>query len=117
MNISRAANQVSTQIVQVASHPLVCHPSVCAATLSGPAKATNRSVVGSHYEENPLAFYQSPAYQILATVSMLASGYHGYKRNNDSVGWAIGWGLLGSMFPIITPFVAVVQGYAEPEKK
>lgn len=35
--------------------------------------------------------------------------YHGYKRN-DSVGWAIGWGLLGGMFPVIVIPVAFAQG-------
>lgn len=57
----------------------------------------------------------STAYAILSTVSMAASAYHGYKRNN-SIGWALGWGLLGSMFPVITPVVALAQGYAKPAK-
>jgi len=54
-------------------------------------------------------------YQVVGTVSMAVSAYHGYKRD-DSVGWAIGWGLLGGLFPIITPVVAVAQGYAKPKK-
>lgn len=39
--------------------------------------------------------------------------YHGYKRNN-SVGWAIAWGLLGGLFPIITIPVAIAQGFGKP---
>lgn len=49
---------------------------------------------------------------VISTVSMAASAYHGYKRN-DSVGWAIGWGLLGALFPIITPTIAVAQGFGK----
>lgn len=63
----------------------------------------------------------SAGYAILGTVSMVASAYHGYKRNDvpggSPIGWAIGWGALGSLFPVITPVVALAQGYAEPAKK
>ncbi len=51
----------------------------------------------------------------ISTISMAASAYHGYKRNN-SVGWAIWWGLMGSIFPVITPVIAYAEGYAEPAK-
>jgi len=47
-------------------------------------------------------------------VSTGLSAYHGYKRN-DSVGWAVAWGLLGGLFPIITPAVAFAQGFADPK--
>jgi hypothetical protein len=60
-------------------------------------------------------------YGLLSTVSMVASAYHGYKRNDvpggSPIGWALGWGALGSLFPVITPVVAIAQGYAEPEKQ
>ncbi len=49
----------------------------------------------------------------LSTVSGAISAYHGYKRN-QSVGWAIVWYLLGSIFPVITPVVAFAQGYGKP---
>lgn len=56
---------------------------------------------------------------IVAGVVVLASAgfsaYHGYKRNN-SVGWGIGWGFLGLIFPIITPGVAIIQGYGKRAK-
>jgi hypothetical protein len=48
----------------------------------------------------------------LSTASMAASAYHGYKRN-DSVGWALGWGFLGAVFPVITPTIAVAQGFGK----
>ena len=44
-----------------------------------------------------------------------ASGYHGYKRN-QSVGWAVGWFVLGGMFPIVTPVIAVAHGFTKPAK-
>lgn len=45
-------------------------------------------------------------------ISMAGAGigaYHGYKRNG-SIGWAIGWGLLGGMFPVFTTAIAFAQG-------
>jgi hypothetical protein len=54
-------------------------------------------------------------YSILGTVSMAASAYHGYKRN-QSIGWALVWGLLGGLFPVITPVIAVAQGYGKPKE-
>lgn len=49
---------------------------------------------------------------VLALASMAASTYHGYKRNN-SVGWALVWGFFGTVAPVITPVVAVAQGYGK----
>ena len=46
----------------------------------------------------------------LASTGLCA--YHGYKRNN-SVGWAVVWGLLGGMFPVLAPAVAFAQGFGE----
>lgn len=55
------------------------------------------------------------AWGIASTASFAASVYHGYKRN-DSVGWAIWWGLMGALFPIITPTIALAQGFAKPKR-
>jgi hypothetical protein len=41
--------------------------------------------------------------------------YHGYKRNN-SVGWAIGWGLLGGIFPVIVIPLAFAQGVGKRKR-
>ena len=51
---------------------------------------------------------------VLSTASFAASVYHGYKRN-DSVGWAIWWGIMGAIFPVITPTIAFAQGFAKPK--
>lgn len=48
----------------------------------------------------------------LSTASMAASTYHGYKRTG-SVGWALGWGILGAIFPVVTPAIAVAQGFGK----
>lgn len=49
------------------------------------------------------------------TASMAASAYHGYKRN-DSIGWGLAWGALGTLIPILTPAVAVAQGFGKRAK-
>lgn len=54
----------------------------------------------------------SSFWALAAIASSGASAYHGYKRNN-SIGWAIAWGLLGGIAPVITPAVAVAQGFGE----
>lgn len=49
---------------------------------------------------------------VASVVSVGLSAYHGYKRN-QSIGWAIVWGLLGGIAPVITPAIAVAQGFGE----
>lgn len=53
---------------------------------------------------------------LLDVASISASAYHGYKRNN-SAGWAVWWGFMGALFPVITPAVAIAQGFGKREKK
>jgi hypothetical protein len=53
---------------------------------------------------------------VLATASMAASAYHGYKRN-QSIGWAVWWGFMGGLFPVFTPVVAVAQGFGKKKTK
>lgn len=49
---------------------------------------------------------------VLSTVSAALSGYHGYKRNN-SLGWGLGWFVLGGIFPVVTPTIAFAQGFGK----
>lgn len=49
---------------------------------------------------------------ILALASGAASGYHGYRRNN-SIGWALWWFTMGSIFPVVTPVIAFAQGFGK----
>ena len=54
----------------------------------------------------------SAVYGIGTLAGMVGGAYHGYKRNGDSVGWAIGWALLGGLWPITIP-VMIAQGFGE----
>lgn len=60
--------------------------------------------------------YTSPVWIAIRTASMAASVYHGYRRNN-SLGWALWWGLMGTIFPAITPAIAIAQGFGKPAKR
>lgn len=58
------------------------------------------------------------AWWSLSTVSGLLSAYHGFKRNNGSLGWALAWFLAGSALPVVVPVIAFTQGFAqEPMKR
>ncbi len=48
----------------------------------------------------------------LALISGVISGIHGWNRDKTSIA-AWGWFTLGSMFPVITPVVAIAQGYGK----
>lgn len=54
------------------------------------------------------------AWGILSTASAAAATYHGYKRN-ESIGWALWWGFCGALFPIVTPAIALAQGFGKPK--
>lgn len=62
-------------------------------------------------------FVLSPAVRTVMYVGSMAGtvggAYHGYKRNNGSIGWAIGWAILGSIFWPITIPVMLAQGFGE----
>lgn len=50
----------------------------------------------------------------LLLLSAGASVYHGYKRHENGkhpLLWGLGWGLMGTLFPIITPAVGIAQGF------
>lgn len=51
----------------------------------------------------------------LSVLGTAIGAYHGAKRTG-SVGWAIGWGLLGSLAPIIVIPVAFAQGISTPKR-
>lgn len=54
-------------------------------------------------------------WSLLSLAGAAAGAYHGYKRNHESIGWAIGWALLGSIAPVITVPVAVAQEFGKPK--
>jgi hypothetical protein len=55
-------------------------------------------------------------YSLLGTAALGALTYHGYKRNDDSLGWGLAWGLLGGLVWPITVPVALAQGFGKPKK-
>ena len=73
----------------------------------GPVHAIGATSVDQPLSPLAIGFY------VIDTASMALCAYHGYKRNN-SVGWAIAWGLMGTMFPIIAPVIAFAEGFAKP---
>jgi len=79
------------------------------------------SALGQAVDSSPLTISVRPtgaligAWWSLSTVSGLLSAYHGFKRNNGNVGWALAWFLMGSAFPVVVPGYAFYQGYAKPE--
>ena len=50
----------------------------------------------------------------VAIAGTALGAYHGYKRT-ESLGWTLGWALLGGLFPIITIPVALAQGFGRRE--
>jgi hypothetical protein len=53
--------------------------------------------------------------RLLFITSSVAAAYHGYKRNDDSIGWGLVWGVGGSIFGPIPLVFAWDQGYAQPQ--
>ena len=50
----------------------------------------------------------------VAVAGTALGAYHGFKRT-ESLGWAVGWALLGGLFPFITIPVALAQGFGRRE--
>lgn len=55
-------------------------------------------------------------FTMLSLASGIASAYHGSRRYPRRVWPAVGWGVMGMIFPVITPVVAVAQGYGKPRR-
>jgi hypothetical protein len=90
-----------------------------AQTQATPAPASSSAAVPPSSPYSPqalLAQLSSPLWRTIAAVSTAVSAYHGYKRNN-SVGWALWWGFCGGFAPIVTPAIALAQGYGKPRGK
>jgi len=51
---------------------------------------------------------------VASAVGAAVGTYHGYGRNK-SIGWALGWGFLGSLFPVVVVPIALAQGIGEPK--
>lgn len=70
--------------------------------------------------DEPMAGQKIPpwmkfAYSLMGLGAGGALIYHGYKRNDGSVGWGLVWGLLGGMVWPITLPIAFAQGIGKPK--
>lgn len=72
----------------------------------------NVAPIGVYEDMSPTS---KMVYGVLSTAGMVLGAFHGYKRN-ESVGWAIGWALLGGAFPFITIPVSLAQGFGERKR-
>ncbi len=68
--------------------------------------------LGEVSEPTRTTYVQSPIFRLLSMVGIGASAYHGYKRSGGSIGWTLGWALLG-IIPVITIPVAIAQGFGK----
>jgi len=60
-------------------------------------------------------FRPTPVMSVVIAASAAASAFHGYRRNEGSIGYALLWAGMGLLFPVITPAIAIAEGFAEPE--
>lgn len=102
---------VST-ITAVVSSP---DPSVPLGPVSSASSSSSLTPNSQGSSMNSPTTLETQIWSGLAVASVAASTYHGYKRN-DSVGWAIWWGLMGGIFPIITPVIAIAEGFGKRKK-
>lgn len=51
----------------------------------------------------------------LALAGAATGIYHGYKRNHGSIGWGLGWGLFGSVAPVISIPLSIAEGFGKPQ--
>ena len=75
----------------------------------------NGETLSATLKFSPIMILGSLAWSAVSFVAAGASAYHGYKRN-DSLPWAIAWGILGSAVPVITVPVALAQGFAQRKR-
>ena len=77
------------------------------------------TLVGLEGTGNALAEREvTPAHWVIGAIYVAATAtgaYHGYKRN-DSVGWALAWGLAAGLFPYIALPIAVARGFGEEKQ-
>lgn len=92
--------------------PAIVHRSRALAHMNPAGQAETPTTTTTSAQQLP-PIELTPFQIALSTVGMGVAAFHGYRRNN-SVGWAIVWGLLGAVFPVITNVIAFAEGYAKP---
>ena len=81
----------------------------------GQAPTAHHVPAASHLGQKPeLVRNIGRVWSVVAPISAAVSAFHGYRRHRGSLGWALGWAVMGSLFPVITPTIAFAQGYGQP---
>lgn len=108
------AAQLTEEALRIQCHMVSEHPHHGGVQLhpSRFSKVNELRATGSLGDSDSSLTTYVAVWSMLSTASMAASAYHGYKRN-DSVGWALVWGLCGALFPVITPTIALAQGFGK----
>lgn len=103
--IENTVNQATTSAVDAtaAAQQTMTTPGLPATSTAPAASVTGPSAAGA-------------GMMMLMLLSGLASAVHGWKRDHTPIS-AFGWFTLGSMFPIITPTVAIAQGYGKRRRR
>jgi hypothetical protein len=73
-----------------------------------------RVVAPSALAEPPREDAPSTAAMVLSAVGAAAGAYHFARRHRGSVPWGLAGGVLGALFPIVVPAVALAQGFGKP---
>lgn len=55
-------------------------------------------------------------YSALSLAGGVVGAYHGYKRHDRSIGWALGWSVFGSMLAPLALPIMFAQGVGKPIK-
>ena len=86
----------------------------------GHATINHDRAFGETVVDDDDAWYQSPGwrvfYSLLSITGAATGAYHGYKRNNGSVGWAIGWSIFGGLLPMLSIPIELAEGFGKPKK-
>lgn len=67
----------------------------------------------SDYMDSPLVKAYITVRGVLTPILIGGAAYHGYKRNDGSLAWAVGWAAITALFPTIATGVALAQGYGK----
>lgn len=54
---------------------------------------------------------------VLSIAGAATGMYHGYLRNDQSVGWGIAWTIFGSLLPVFSIPLSLAQGFGKPKNK
>ncbi len=70
--------------------------------------------MNTYLQVRPTATGASDVFEAVSRrkLGALAATFHGYRRN-QSIGWALLWGVFGYALPLGTNVIAVAQGYGK----